>query len=250
MIDDNGNARLADFGLLTIISDPINLLSSSSCALGGTARWMSPELIDPQRFGLDRTRPTKSSDYYALAMVIYETITGRLPFHEHTDLNVFVKVLNGDRPRRGPGFADNLWKMLELCWASESEARPSATDVLQCLVTVSELPLSPAGEETWNIGDDWDSGSDPFGKHSFVDLTVFSSPTMVCSLRWSGRCINLTAEAFFTLGLPFGQARTSTWEWVPGAAGSKFRCGNIGAKVKSVCFFLLAMGDLVCCGSC
>ena len=98
LIDQIGQARLADFGFLTIISDPTNHLSSSSCTQGGTARWMSPELIAPQRFGFKNSRPTKPSDCYALGMVIYETISGNLPFHEHTDLAVFAKVLEGERP--------------------------------------------------------------------------------------------------------------------------------------------------------
>jgi len=42
---------------------------------GGTYWWMSPELLDPERFGMpepEDNRPTKQSDCYALGMVIYE----------------------------------------------------------------------------------------------------------------------------------------------------------------------------------
>ena len=41
---------------------------------GGTVRWMSPELLDPERFGIPGSegRPTRESDCYALGMVIYE----------------------------------------------------------------------------------------------------------------------------------------------------------------------------------
>ena len=39
---------------------------------GGTVRWMSPELLDPERFGKSDDRPTKGSDCYALGMVVYE----------------------------------------------------------------------------------------------------------------------------------------------------------------------------------
>lgn len=168
LVDQIGNARLADFGLLTIISDPTNLLSSSSYAHGGTARWMSPELIDPQQFGFKKSRPTKSSDCYALGMVIYETISGFLPFYEHTDLNVFVKVLKGERPRRESGFTKTLWEMMKLCWAQPG-ARPSVRSVLQCLEAVSnpsEVPRSPYPLEDEEMGDsvyDWDSTSDPSG---------------------------------------------------------------------------------------
>ena len=45
VIDQTCRARLADFGLLMVVSDSINLFSSGTYTLGGTLRWMSPELI-------------------------------------------------------------------------------------------------------------------------------------------------------------------------------------------------------------
>ena len=94
---------------------------------------MSPERISPGEFGLKTGRPSKSSDCYSLGMVIYETISGNVPFHEDTDFAVFVKVLKGERPRREEGFADSLWNMMERCWMSQPSDRPSIEDVLQCL---------------------------------------------------------------------------------------------------------------------
>ena len=179
LIDQTGNARLADFGLLTILSDPANHLSSSSFTQGGSARWMSPELIDPQRFGLDNSRPTKSSDCYALGMVIYETISGHLPFHQHADLTVFVKVLGGERPTRGAGFAESLWKMLAQCWMPQSNDRPSIQDVLQCLGKVfnspEPLPFGLDGEMEGDC-DEWDSADDSSG---------MVSPSAPCNVSWS-----------------------------------------------------------------
>ena len=139
LIDQTGHARISDFGLLTIVSDPAHILPSSSYTQGGTARWMSPELINPQQFGFEKSRPTTSSDCYALGMVTYETISGRLPFHEHTDLTVVVMVLGGAHPPREAGFTDSLWEILELCWVPQPDARPKVEDVLQYLESV---PLS------------------------------------------------------------------------------------------------------------
>ena len=136
LIDQTGHARLADFGLVTVISDATN--SSNSSAQGGTVRWMSPELIDPSRFGLEKVLPTVSSDCYSLGMVVYETVTGRVPFYEHRDFAVAMKIFGGERPPREASFTDRLWKMLELCWDSQSEARPSIEEVLRCLKM--ELP--------------------------------------------------------------------------------------------------------------
>ena len=78
LINHEGRACLADFGLITIVSDQSTVLSS--CIQGGTIQWMSPELLDPERFDLKETRPTKESDCYALGMVIYEVLSGQTPF--------------------------------------------------------------------------------------------------------------------------------------------------------------------------
>ena len=48
MIDQNGEACLADFGLLTFVTDPSNTTNLSSVANAGTTRWMSPELLHPE----------------------------------------------------------------------------------------------------------------------------------------------------------------------------------------------------------
>ena len=42
---------------------------------GGTTRWMSPELLNPEMFKKSDDWPTKQSDCYALGMVVYEVCT-------------------------------------------------------------------------------------------------------------------------------------------------------------------------------
>lgn len=144
LIDEKRNARLADFGLLTIISDPVNHLSSSSNAQGGTVRWMAPELIAPQRLGFEKSCPTKSSDCYAFGMVIYETISGEPPFRNDPDCTISLKVVKGERPTRRTKLTDRLWEMLEICWALQPTNRPSINDVLRCLQVVASLSYQPS----------------------------------------------------------------------------------------------------------
>ena len=143
LIDQTGHARLADFGFLTIISDAATCLPSSSFSIGGTLRWMSPELVAPGKFGLETSHPTKSSDCYSLGMVIYETVSGKKPYHETRDVAVFLKIVEGERPRRCEGFADSLWGMTEECWTFQPNGRPTIEGVLQCLETCSNSSLSP-----------------------------------------------------------------------------------------------------------
>jgi len=47
------------------------LSSETAVTSAGTLRWMSPELLDPPRFG-SNGRPTRGSDCYAFGMLMYE----------------------------------------------------------------------------------------------------------------------------------------------------------------------------------
>ena len=135
---------------------------------------MSPEHIAPQWFGLKDSHPTKSSDCYALRMVIYETISGHLPFHKHPDLVVFMKVSEGKQPPCGVWFTDGLWEVVELCWAHQPSARPSVKEVLRYLGKVSQIlePHSLGANGEMCEGGDWDSASDYF--HMFLHPTCVS----------------------------------------------------------------------------
>jgi len=133
LIDQDGHARLADFSLLTIALDQSTIIST--WMEGGTIPWMSPELLDPQSFNLDATRPTKESDYYALGMVIYEVLSGQAPFASFISPLIIRKVLDGERPGRPQGeqgllFTDIIWGILKLCWKTWPRDRTSAKTVL------------------------------------------------------------------------------------------------------------------------
>ena len=143
LIDDAGDARLADFGLLKITSDPANNLSSSSNFEGGTRRWMSPELMNPEKFGLRKESSTKPSDCYAFGMVIYEILGGNPPFYEHKSPAVMLKIAEGKHPSRGAVFTDSLWDMLECCWKFQPSDRLSIKDILHHLESAPRLPQPP-----------------------------------------------------------------------------------------------------------
>ena len=168
LVDQNGRARLADFGLLTIVSDPTYFTASSSASTGGTVRWMSPELLEPEQFGLDHGCPTRESDCYALGMVIYEVLSGQVPFASSKEHIVTQKVLRGERPGRpggeiGAWFKDELWNLLGLCWEAQAQNRPDIEDVLERLERASGTwkPLPPI--ENHSVGraeSEWDLTAD------------------------------------------------------------------------------------------
>ena len=104
LIDHDFHAKLTDFGLLTIVSDPaFATLSSTSFVSGGTIRWMSPGLLAPDQFGSKDNRLMKFSDCYALGMMVYEVLSGWVPFDHSRDFIVMRKVIEGSRPERPEG---------------------------------------------------------------------------------------------------------------------------------------------------
>ena len=165
LIDQNRHARLADFGLVRITSDTASTVSSYP--RGGTIRWMSPELLRPKGFGLEDDCPTKPSDCYALGMVVYEVLSGQVPFHNFSIFLVVHEVITGARPERPQGakgtcFADDIWTTLEHCWKPNPGDRPSAEDVHHCLqaprlwmpsLAVGSLATDWSDEESTSQGD-------------------------------------------------------------------------------------------------
>ena len=168
LIDQTGHACLADFGLLTIISDPTNFTASSYKLAHGTTRWMSPELLDPDRFDLGGGQPTKESDSYSFGMVIYEVLSGQTPFVQWNEWIVMRKVIEGERPAKPEGtegawFTDNLWETLIRCWETQPGSRPSVEAVLECLNQVSGTwtpPSLPTGEDVEMDESDWEFESE------------------------------------------------------------------------------------------
>jgi serine/threonine protein kinase/tetratricopeptide (TPR) repeat protein len=81
MIDREGNARIMDFGIAR------SLHSKSITGEGliiGTPEYMSPE----QAEGKDSDR---RSDIYSLGIILYEMVTGKVPFEGNTPLSVAMK---------------------------------------------------------------------------------------------------------------------------------------------------------------
>jgi len=112
---------------------------------------MSPELLDPDQFGSEKSRRTKKSDCYALGMVILEVLSGQAPFPRYSGLVVMRKVIEGERPGRPQGpeevwFTDGLWETLGQCWSPQPKDRPAIESILGCLeqVSVTWQPLPPS----------------------------------------------------------------------------------------------------------
>ena len=128
-------------------------------------RWMSPELLDPDRFSLVGGRPTKHSGCYALGMVILEVLSGKPPFPNYNGMAVMRKIVEDERPGRPEGeegvwFAADLWGVLEQCWSPQPERRPTINDILRCLRRSSAAWLLLPSDSADHAQPDGDDQSD------------------------------------------------------------------------------------------
>ncbi|HEY1351286.1 MAG TPA: serine/threonine-protein kinase [Ktedonobacteraceae bacterium] len=74
---------LADFGLVMQINGR-DTFSAADCLIG-TPSYMAPELAD--------ARASSGSDTYALGVVLYEMVTGRVPFDGKTPQDIYCKQM-------------------------------------------------------------------------------------------------------------------------------------------------------------
>ncbi|KAF9259339.1 kinase-like protein, partial [Marasmius fiardii PR-910] len=141
LVDKQGQCYLADFGLATAAMTS-TLLSTATASSGakGTMRWMAPELFAFEDTQIDDD-PT--GDIYAYACTVYEIVAEQIPFANlRHDAQVMFQVLSGNRPNRPTTTAwcpNNIWALVEKCWAQESHLRPTATAVHAFLTHLEHL---------------------------------------------------------------------------------------------------------------
>jgi len=100
--------KIIDFGLAKGLDQPLTgeTLGTIDWGIVGTLQYLSPEAIDGGPKGIDVDTRT---DVYALGVVLFELLVGRLPFTGGDTAQLLGRVLTGEPPRPSTAF-DSLPK--------------------------------------------------------------------------------------------------------------------------------------------
>ncbi|KZV87993.1 kinase-like protein [Exidia glandulosa HHB12029] len=134
LIDDQHEAIVSDFGLAKTLVDcegGANYTLSNGAQV--SMRWMAPELSD--------STYSTPADVYAWAMTALHVISGLQPFWRIKQPGrVVIHVHQGKRPVLDDypegTFSGEFWNLLERCWQSEPEDRPSMDDVVDFILNM------------------------------------------------------------------------------------------------------------------
>ncbi len=90
MLTEDGGAILTDFGIVKMLGDTSTQLTATG-AMVGTPAYMAPE----QSMG---ESPDARADIYSLGIVLYQLVTGRLPYDADTPMAIVIKHLSAPLP--------------------------------------------------------------------------------------------------------------------------------------------------------
>jgi serine/threonine protein kinase/Flp pilus assembly protein TadD len=121
MIDREGNARIMDFGIARTVA--VKGITGAGVIIG-TPEYMSPEQAEVKDVD-------QRSDIYSLGVILFEMLTGRVPFEGETLLGIVMKHKSQppQNPKElNPQIPDDLNRMILRCLEKSREKRYQSTE--------------------------------------------------------------------------------------------------------------------------
>lgn len=149
MLDSRSRVKILDFGLATLTKherevgendETFATRTLTTNSTGGTVPYMSPEQL--------RGEPaTARSDIFSFGVLLYECLTGRLPFQGETPIDVLHAILREPYPPLRtllPDISPEWERVIDRCLMKSAEQRCASMDeVLDALRRIAAPSLRP-----------------------------------------------------------------------------------------------------------
>ncbi|CAN1122238.1 Serine/threonine-protein kinase STY17 [Linum perenne] len=127
LMDENEVVKVADFGVARVQTQ-----SGVMTAETGTYRWMAPEVIEHKPYD-------HKADVFSFAIVMWELLTGELPYSYLTPLQAAVGVVQkGLRPTIPKETQPKLAELLDRCWRQDPAERPDFCEIIDILQQIAK----------------------------------------------------------------------------------------------------------------
>ncbi|PLR77590.1 serine/threonine protein kinase [Bacillus sp. V3-13] len=133
LIDRNGNVKITDFGIAMALS--ATSITQTNSVLG-SVHYLSPEQA---RGGM----ANKKSDIYSLGIVMFELLTGRLPFSGESAVSIALKHLQSETPslrRWNPAIPQSVENIVLKATAKDPFHRYSSVEEMEEDLRTALLP--------------------------------------------------------------------------------------------------------------
>ena len=137
LVDDDGAAKVTDFGIARSLDRESGLTQSG--AILGTADYLSPEQATGQPV-------TEAADQYSLGVLLYELLTGEVPYRAESVVAVAARHVNDPVPSvidRRPDVPLRVSELVERAMAKRPEHRFPSMDAF---IAALEAALAEAAE--------------------------------------------------------------------------------------------------------
>ncbi|XP_013604103.1 PREDICTED: serine/threonine-protein kinase HT1-like isoform X3 [Brassica oleracea var. oleracea] len=135
LMDENEVVKVADFGVARVKAQ-----TGVMTAETGTYRWMAPEVIEHKPYD-------HKADVFSYGIVLWELLTGKLPYEYMTPLQAAVGVVQkGLRPKIPKKTHPKMRELMERLWEKDPSLRPDFAEIKEQLEEIAK-EVGEEGEE-------------------------------------------------------------------------------------------------------
>src|SRR6266540_1420560 len=110
-------------------------LNNDNEEIYGVISYMAPEILKRKEY-------TIASDIYSFGMIMWELITGRMPFwDQNNDPELIIKIYKDFRPPIIKSAPKGYVELMQQCWDSDPNKRPTTVDIHETLINITRVEV-------------------------------------------------------------------------------------------------------------